>query len=825
MSNLFDQMGTDLDGGESAFEAEATQALAEGMAAMKRKDYGAAIAPLEAVCLSSSHATSVTQAQMALVKAYVRTGKVESAIARCQSLLEHPHPQVKTWATQTYAELQQRLNRQTDSKPSDSSQDKVSSDASDVEIPGDFTAQDLTGFVPLNETDALPSASRPVIRGRGGDAIAPSPTQPSPQQQDKAKPGTTPGEASVSNPRSSATSTPEKTGSATDFNTDFNTDFTEANPSPSDLVKKPIPTWKQAGRAQKWTGLGKVDMTQMWGVEAVTIIVFLGLICALPWVLQILLNWVLWQISWPINLRRYAAFNHDFRVLLIPILLGLGAVSPWLMQVSLKKAYALQSFSLTDLERYSPEAVRLLKRVYSQRRLPLPRLELLPDNAPLLFAYGHFPRFTRFVVSRGLLEQLVDDEIAALYAAELAHTSYWDFALLSWITLVAQLPYRVYWNVAAWGDRQHDRVLQTLAVAVSTIGYGLYRLCRTGGLWLSRMRHYYSDRAATELTGNPNGLTRALVKVSMGINREIQRQKQTSALLESFELLLPLGYHSALSYSQIPDPQDLEWDRSAPYRRWLMLNNSHPPLGDRLHLLSLYAQHWRLTPELTWSKPQPVQSRQLKRQFRLQMSPYWGMAIGFGLVGLLWTTGWIAEQARWFALSWMMGDRSLLLGCPLMGLSFGLLLRINTLFPDIKHSNLQHDPALPDLMREPTQLPIDSQPVRIQGDLLGRKGFNNWLHQDLILRTESGSIPLHHTSNLGTLGNLMPQPLRPRKLMNEPVTVTGWFRRGATPWIDVETIQAKRGTTLRSEHQAWSAGVAVAIMILGTYILLTGTNR
>ena len=94
----------------------------------------------------------------------------------------------------------------------------------------------------------------------------------------------------------------------------------------------------------------------------------------------------------------------------------------------------------------------------------------------------------------------------------------------------------------------------------------------------------------------------------------------------------------------------------------------------------------------------------------------------------------------------------------------------------------------------------------------------------MLLDTEMGLIQLHHTSSWGVFGDLLPQPLRPQKLMNEQVTVTGWFRRGVSPWIDVETIQAKRGTTIRSDHPVWSTTLGAIAAILGIYMIFKGGN-
>jgi Zn-dependent protease with chaperone function len=732
--------------------------LQAGLAALKRKDYEEAIATLETVRQSTSDAPTRARAEMGLVKAYVRTGEPEKAIALCQPLCDHANEQVRTWATQTLA---------------------------DFNIPANPPA-DLTGFVPMTKT--LPQ-QRQVIKPARTTAARLS---PEPEIDHLLN--------DLERQSSDALESPLETEA-----------YIPLEPEEEITAIQAVTAWKQAGRAQKWTNLGKVDFSKLWGVQGLTAIAFLASVCALPWIAQGTLNWVLWQISWPIDLRPWGAFRADPSVLLIVLLLSLLAASPWILEALLTKTYHLKRLKWLDLERHSPESTRLLKRVCGQRQQPIPSLGVLPDRAPIAFTYGYLPTKAHIVVSQGLLDQLSDDEIATVYATELAHIVHWDFAVMSWLTLVAQLPYWAYWQVATWGDRQHDRVLQTLAVVGSSLAYGFYRWLRLPGLYLSRMRHYYSDRTATELTGNPNGLTRALMKMATGIRQDIQHQGYTSPLLESFSPLMPVGVNGTQSW---------EWDRSSAYRHWLAINNSHSPLGDRLHLLTLYAKHWKLESELDWNPKENISKGRKKSEFLLQAAPFLGIAVGVAIALCLWGLGWVADRSRWLGFTWLWMDQSVIIGLPLIGFAFGTFLRINSFFPDIKRSNLQTD--LSQLLSNPAALPIDSQPVRLQGQLLGRKGFSNWLAQDLLLQTETELIRLHHTSNFGIFSDLMPQPLRPQKLMNETVTVTGWWRRGATPWIDVETIQAKRGTTIRSEHPVWSATLGAIAAIIGIYMIFKG---
>jgi Zn-dependent protease with chaperone function len=814
-------------------ESSSQESLQAGLVALNQQHYEAAIAHLATVCHSATDAALIEQAQAGLVNAYTQTEQPNLAIGLCQALQTSRDSQVRSWASQTLRELVRRYPVL--AKP--------------------LEAPDETGFVAFADPAAFnqsaaqslnqPASAREIISQDGSitrAALPPEAPVANPKVPDSNFPSTA--HLSATEPLEAESFEPESFElealdrepelGADDPPTAIFSKIDRSKPTPaktSPAAPAPI-AWKNAGRASKWNTLGTLDRSPLWALTAGTAIAFIWLLKTLPMLLQDCLRWFFWQLALLTPFKRLmmlVSSPQDPWLNVAIALLLLFAVSPWLMDVVLRQFYGMKPIKLLSLEPHSPETVRLVKRVTHQRRLPLPTLELLPTTVPLAFTYGYLPQNARIVVTQGALDQLEDAELATLFAAELGHIIHWNFGVLSWVTLVAQLPYLVYWNLAAWGDRQHDRVLQTVAILGSSVGYGLYWICRLPGLWLSRQRLYYSDRTAAELTGNPNALTRMLLKLAIGTAQETERWGHSSYLLESFDLLTPIGYRTALSagstYSRSPQAAILEWDRRNPYRHWLAALDAQPPLGDRLHLLMLYAQHWRLEGELDWQNqsgtaadpPTPL----LRRKFRLQVAPFLGALIGFSAAMALWVLGWVADKLDWLELTWLLGDRSVLVGLALIGFGIGSVIRINAFFPDIDRASLLIDPDLAELLAIPTGLAIDSQPVRFQGKLLGRRGFANWGHQDLVLQTATGLVRLHHTTRWGLLGNLLPQPLRPPSFMPHPVTVTGWFRRGATPWIDVDTVQGKVGR-LQGQHPLWSTLLAFATALLGIFVIFRG---
>ncbi|MEL6762650.1 MAG: M48 family metalloprotease [Cyanobacteria bacterium J06607_6] len=451
-----------------------------------------------------------------------------------------------------------------------------------------------------------------------------------------------------------------------------------------------------------------------------------------------------------------------------------------------------------------------------------------------MFSYGWLPRHSRIVISRGLRNQLSDEELATLIGYELSHLTRWTLPLMSLVALLLQLLHQGYWQSAQLGDRTSSRLVRSLAAGLSALSYLLYWLVRKVATPAARARVLGSDRQTVTWTGNPNGLMRALVKLETGIADSIVQTGYTPPWVESTDLLTPCGYETALGFGSLfPAPLSLEmlqWDIQNPYRRWLALNSSHPLLGERLKRLTGYAQRWQLLPELPFPElDDPSHSTKRRRSFGsdlaaflLQISPYIGPLVGVTVAMLLWFLGGVFEPLGLQRVAWIYGDRSVLWGSLLLGLGMGIMMRINAYFPDITSTNRFQQSAVPALLKSPLALPTDSHPVRLEGTLLGRPGIANWLGQDLMLATPTQLFKLHFSSLLGPPGNLLSHPQHPIDWLGQPIEVQGWYRRGAIAWIDVDLFLTARQVVTRAQHPLWSVVLSLCCCASGLLILFRG---
>lgn len=153
----------------------------------------------------------------------------------------------------------------------------------------------------------------------------------------------------------------------------------------------------------------------------------------------------------------------------------------------------------------------------------------------------------------------------------------------------------------------------------------------------------------------------------------------------------------------------------------------------------------------------------------------------------------------------------------LIALSLTLINWTNRYFPAPQKSLSLEQPDLSDLLANPETLPYQGQSVSFSGRLLGHSGLGNWLGQDLVLQTSSGLIKLHFVASGSFVGELLSLFPRPCQYVNQLVTVRGWFRRGSSPWIDVEQMTTQSGQKFLGGYQMLITLLALGCAAWGAY--------
>jgi len=173
----------------------------------------------------------------------------------------------------------------------------------------------------------------------------------------------------------------------------------------------------------------------------------------------------------------------------------------------------------------SPRLYAIVERLAAKANIPAPKIYLIPTDSPNAFATGRNPNHASVAVTRGILELCDDEEIEGVLAHELGHVRNRDIltsavvaTIAGAITYIAQM---VMWAEMfggfGGGGRDDDRgggALSALAMMiVAPLAATLIQLA------ISRSREYEADSTGAHITGNPQGLARALEKIDQWSKR------------------------------------------------------------------------------------------------------------------------------------------------------------------------------------------------------------------------------------------------------------------------------------------------------------------
>ncbi|MCC3442234.1 MAG: M48 family metalloprotease [Microcoleus sp. PH2017_03_ELD_O_A] len=489
-------------------------------------------------------------------------------------------------------------------------------------------------------------------------------------------------------------------------------------------------------------------------------------------------------------------------------------LSPYLMDLTQNWLYNTRWVSLAEIDSLSPETAKVIQKVCKQKKLKQPRLGIIDDQNPTAFTYGSFPNSARLVVSQGLFTYLDDDEIATVYAHELGHIVHWDFAVMTLASTLVQITYLIYTTAQSLGRSAGDKA-RSAAGSVAAVAYFFYIAGTYLLLYLSRTREYFADHFAAETTGNPNALSRALVKIAYGILEEGERATEPSRLLEGTRALgiydAKAAVSSGTAYRISSKPEKIGrvflWDMFNPWGWWMELNSTHPLTGKRVRALSTYAEQLGLDIEFDMGRivgeGHHLSKRKLYGNFFFDLLLYsaetLGLAVGFAI-----------------GISLSAANPMMMVACALIGLGVGILIKALVMFPNYAQAE---ELDVLTLMSDPYASPLRGQPAKLQGELIGRGDAGYAFGSDLKLQDRTGMMYLHYASRFGPIGNFLFGMKRVKSLIGMDVSALGWFRRGVAPWMDLIQLESDSGTTVSSYHRFWSFVMGIGAIAIGIAVL------
>jgi len=219
-------------------------------------------------------------------------------------------------------------------------------------------------------------------------------------------------------------------------------------------------------------------------------------------------------------------------------------------------------------KRDHPELYRIVENLSITAGLPMPKIYILPEDQPNAFATGRNAEHGVVAVTRGLLEKLNRAELEGVIGHELSHIGNKDMLLSSMVvvlvgivSLISDFFLRInYWGGGKRKDRgSSSSILFLFGIIAAILAPIIATLIR---LAISRKREFLADATGALLTRYPEGLARALEKISTDNNPLRVANNATSHLY----ILNPFRGRSSKSW-------------------FVKLFMTHPPVEERIKAL------------------------------------------------------------------------------------------------------------------------------------------------------------------------------------------------------------------------------------------------
>jgi len=243
-------------------------------------------------------------------------------------------------------------------------------------------------------------------------------------------------------------------------------------------------------------------------------------------------------------------------IIALLIAAGMNFFSYWFSDKIVLKMYRAQEIN----PRQAPEVYELVQTLTANAGLPMPKLFVIPKDAPNAFATGRNPEHAVVAVTQGLLNIMDRDEVMGVLAHELAHVKNRDI-LIGSIAATMAGAIMVLANMARFsamfggrdsgGDRGGAGAIGLIAMSLlAPFAAMIIQMA------ISRSREYLADSTGAGFAGNPEGLARALEK------------------LGRYSKKIPLNANPSTAHMFIVNPLS--------GKNLMSLFSTHPPLEERI---------------------------------------------------------------------------------------------------------------------------------------------------------------------------------------------------------------------------------------------------
>jgi len=229
----------------------------------------------------------------------------------------------------------------------------------------------------------------------------------------------------------------------------------------------------------------------------------------------------------------------------------------------------------------------VLENLSMKSGVPVPKLMISNIPIPNAFAYGSPLTGNRIAITKGLLNVLDEDEVAAVMGHELGHLKHKDVQLMMFASLLPSLLLYLGYILSFPRRERENRSLLGLGLVVA--GYLLQFLV----LGLSRLREYYAD-AHSALIYNAKKLQSALAKIAVATGYLVLRGYNIDSHSQFRALFIYDPLASTHDLELLSDTErlitELKSKKVSLFENIIELFSTHPNLIKRIKALDEYVR-------------------------------------------------------------------------------------------------------------------------------------------------------------------------------------------------------------------------------------------
>ncbi len=225
--------------------------------------------------------------------------------------------------------------------------------------------------------------------------------------------------------------------------------------------------------------------------------------------------------------------------LVLSVLMNFGGY--WFSDTIVLKMYNARPVAQAE----APGLYDAVADLSQKAQIPMPKVYVIASDAPNAFAAGRNENHAAVAVTSGLLYLMSRNELEGVVAHELSHIKHKDILISTLAATVAGAVVLLSrWSVFFGSDE--GGLLGAVAIAViAPVAAALVQAA------ISRSREYEADAGSAAITGNPQSLAAALLKLSAaGRQKPLQANPATAHLF----IVNPLSGETIMSWFSTHPP-------------------------------------------------------------------------------------------------------------------------------------------------------------------------------------------------------------------------------------------------------------------------------